>query len=340
MDSRKIFQEQVDAVLAGIARQSRPVAEAAHAMPAREEEHRKNILTKLSGWPATKAEVPDRLHVGTAGFFNFDIAAVTRPDYILLLDVNEKQQIFWKEVVELLKQYSTPKDFLKGYWQHFFPNGQTVSRGEDVVPIHGGIALGYFMHAHWMKGDAYQHLHRLALEGHIAAATLDLTEDKERAEALGGMLRDSGLNTDTAYWSNVASFSHPKAPSGEDGRHAPYLSTAADSTVFPHNMVYNSDDFYACNASFPRTAQWNGDEHTPSSELPKFERLLRNVAAIGGATGMHMFTAGINERPLILTHGSPRRTAEQSKARGVLRELSEQRAGKVFLEEDKGGRER
>lgn len=55
------------------------------------------------------------LHIGAAGFYNFDIAAITRPDFLLFLDMNPDQQIFWQEVIAMLAANPSPEGFVNDF---------------------------------------------------------------------------------------------------------------------------------------------------------------------------------------------------------------------------------
>ncbi len=145
-------------------------------------------------------------------------------------------------------------------------------------------------------GEAYRHLHRLAQQGRIAAATVDLVNDANRCTAIGKSLRVNGLVTDTCYWSNIASFLHPHNEHEEYVRTkgSVFASRAPDKggLHYDNSNYHNLYDPVA--APVPGLKHWNGDEVTVKGrllkerELPGFERLMRHVSAVAGKAGMHI----------------------------------------------------
>lgn len=53
--------------------------------------------------------------IGFAGFFNLELAAHTRPDALVLCDINPRQKIFWQEVQRRLIAAPTPQDFIRSW---------------------------------------------------------------------------------------------------------------------------------------------------------------------------------------------------------------------------------
>jgi hypothetical protein len=299
------FQEQVDAALKDVAFDGKYLAEPAHFIPIAEDEDRAEVLQYL---PARHIPDGKRVHIGVGGVFNLQMAAETKPDRLLLLDANKNQPRLWYEVIALLKDNPTQEGFWAAMQSRFRDDALTVARGKPIK-----LRGAYYMRTHplnefSMPEDGYRHLHQLAREGKIACAVVDLFNDRTRCAALGGLLREQELQGDSMYWSNVASGSMP-----EDM----YPRRTLDP-VFrrggkePEPLEYNDMPFAGRQGGIRK---WDGEEYPRGKKLafeklPAFERLLRNVSAVGGETGTHCFLDMNDMRPLIMTDGPPRRTPE------------------------------
>lgn len=275
--------------------------------PRLEVEHRKIVLERLTKDKSEYHHGPDRVHIGVAGFFNLEIAAVTRPDYILCLDCNTAQPQFWKEVVSALKDNDSIAGFRKNC----------------------GLVNGYY--ANWLREpDAYAHLHKLAKEGRIATGTIDIIGGMDRAEAIGATLKRLSLKTDTAYWSNIGAYLLPNREEAfvsiEDNVSGNEPLEYSDGTKIPP-MRY-SNDIFAGEKRDDAALIWDGKEFKhgnkliPFEKLPPLEKMLRNISAIGGKTGCHIMTDLMADgRPLIITDGPPRNLMRIAQLRGEVQSV-------------------
>lgn len=329
------FQQWIDASLANVPSVSPTMYANVHCQPVAEWEAREKVMARLKQTPRSAA--PNRVHVGVAGLYNFDIAGQTKPDYMLLLDINRSQEIFWNEIISLLKDAPTPEQFVAlleertrnpnkptfMVGEHF--NGVDNGNGEELA-IRDGRNFGMYFDetCHWLKdADAYAHVRKLAMEGRIATATVDLFNDQARCAALGSALREHGLTSDTCYWSNVGENAAPyrvRWQPTEYGRdYREQYSDTRDTALgtldkrdrstesklrYPTGNFYDSDNL--------RFTRWDGSNKA-FSDLPAYERMLRNAAAIGtDAQSLHVVTNAAGNMPeLLLFEGPPSRTPEQ-----------------------------
>lgn len=272
------FQQSIDEAIANTPTNGSD-HEVAHSKPIMECEHRAQVMARLKK-DLKHHQGPNRVHMGVAGFFNLQIAATTKPDYLLLLDYNTAQETFWHHVIDELKTAESLKDF-KRY---------------DCPPL---------------TEEGFQHLKKLAHEGCIATATVDIINDRERAERLGNHLAEMELETDTAYWSNIGAYLMPGIT---ESRRASNLISSTDSVHRDGTLQYPTKGFGGVQRG---TSHWDGEETKHGKpvafeELPPYERMLRNIAAIGGTKGTHIMTDLMEGyAPLIITDGPPSRTPKQ-----------------------------
>lgn len=305
------LQAQIDRALAGKPRRHKPVPYAAYTAPAGEKLHRGEILKRLPHLPRA-GSADNRLHIGVAGFFNFEMACTTRPSAILLLDSNPVQRVMFEGVGEILKQAATPDMFKDVYldWVQRLP----IS-GEERMH-----EMSYILsRPAWLQPQHYAYVRDLALRGRIVSAELDVVSDGERAQALGQCLQQQGLVTDSCYWSNLKDFI------GVANAEVKFIGS--EGAALGDHVHYESVR-YRVWKPYPGPTEWNGEERRPSrwhelgektrprkpSELPPFENMLRNMSAIGGPTGFHFLTTNEGQekeadRPLIMTEGPPRHLA-------------------------------
>ncbi len=290
------FQEQVDAALSDVPRASETRVGEVHAPPIQEAVQRSVTIAKLveRGVPSGH----DRVHMGIAGFFNFDIAAVTRPDYLLLLDINSQQHAFWREIISMLQTHETPKQFYSdlharlgkdpGYF--LCDDGQKLELRDESHDC-----LFYVHNAPWVKDqDAYDHLRSLATRGRIATAEIDLVNDEARATALASVLRNGPYETDTCYWSNLATFLVPRG--------------GAKAPMNYRELIEQQFGTRTPAAAKPPYAAQGGSN---------FEKFLHHVSLIGGKKGMHILCGTVPNQPLTITEGPPSPLASIPSARSI-----------------------
>ncbi len=210
-----------------------------------------------------------RVHVGVAGGFNFSIAAKTRPDCILLLDMNQRQAQFWGKVIELLKANPSRDEFANAC-RVFIENSPDFS--PNLYDINSYTHRQYPDFADWIEdSDAYAYLHQLACDGHIAVATLDLINDTEACAAIGSALKQHGLTVDTCYWSNVGSYIQPypthrrqdipQRPAFSNGMFNTKESDAKDPKQRPVKKGLKEGLIYPTTSFFEASGDASGQKH-------------------------------------------------------------------------------
>lgn len=276
------FQQIIDRNLEPIQRHS--VSAEVHFAPVGETRQQEEILAKWLPSHTTLAS-SKRLHIGVAGGFNFSIAAQTRPEKILLLDINAEQEKFWRIIIDLLKEHATSQQFLAAF--------DNLLSGEHF----NGIALrdnkDYPHNADWITNpDSYDYLHQMACQGNIAATTFDIIHDEHASKALREVFKEQCLYPATCYWSNIGESIQP--------RHL-YSNVSFRESAFPdmgktHN--YPARDFYqngiihSSHDSRPFSDQgiqrWDGVDE---QNIPLYEKFMRHTSLLGNEPlSVHMFT--------------------------------------------------
>lgn len=311
------FQEAIADAVKASPHSAMPAAYPIHDLPVLEAPHRATLLRKLDARDASRDKVPDRLHIGVAGFYNFDIAATTRPDYMLLLDVNPHQEVFWRDITALLAEHKDTASFRAAYDARKQEDGYHCADG-TVLPVSGHDDLADYMgKARWLTNEnGYAHLHKLASEGRIAAATINLLRDDERAEAIGDAIAKLGLHTDTCYWSNIADMLQPHRGGRFTNKRDTVFGDVASCMAAPGVKMpvfgYREGEGQRAVELWTGDAIYDAAVHAPET-LPPYERLMRHVSAIGGKEGDHHFLAVMPKHPLIITDGPPRRLPNEER---------------------------
>jgi hypothetical protein len=330
------FQQYIDRILDPVEHESEVVCADIHWRPVLEQDHRKKILDLLrKEFPSAVDNSSSRestLHIGVAGFFNFDIASITRPDYLLLLDNNKNQKDFWLCVVETLRISDSTAEFRQNFrastrverlgndpytpasslYGIYHPDNGNVARLRDC-DSDGNKLEAYLSHAAWLQDeDAYQYLRHMALTGKIASAVIDLEKDTLRCATLGAAVKKLGMESQTCYWSNIGCYMHPRITviAGDPASEI-FISSHEAADVFATKdggLHYPNSTFYSQNNDALTPANqivtWAGNEN---GKTPPFEQFLRNISAIGNSKKtLHFLTEHDNKIPLVVTDGPPR----------------------------------
>ncbi len=298
------FQETIDAALKNVPRNT--VESDVHFRPVSEDIPQIMIEEALKDRPSF-AQNGKKLHIGTAGGMNFSIACKTKPDRILLLDINKNQEIFWKEIVTLLKENRHPWEFIEAYQSKQFSVAIRDAKG----------SLYHYMNkADWQSDEkTYLYLHKMAKQGHIAVATLDLIHDEQAAQVLGATLKQQGWMADTCYWSNIASFIRPIELTGTKPGEGMVFGTPEQGLVYAPKSFYTGGHFNKAQSDAERVskfqpAQWKGEPTSNRDKLPMFEKMMRNISALGrDPHSMHILTS--TEKPYADFIEGPPRDPEQ-----------------------------
>lgn len=281
-----------------------------YVCPKAEDTHQAHIIERVSGRQMPQSG--PRAHVGVAGFFNADIAAHTRPDAMVLIDINRHAVEVWKIAVDTLACSATPKAFRSMF----------MNRLDAFAAQHEGIDMqpekyirDYLRHeAHWLKRpDAYAHLRMLAQQDRIACGVMDVLDTGTAASQLGDAIRTTGHHVDTAYWSNIGQFVAPyeKIPRPEtlSDLMAAGRSYTGDKGLFADGVLQYGTEYFCDYSPAKGPKRWNGSESKRmlewgpisigrarprrSDELPPYERMLRNISVLGGERTLHMMTSNV-----------------------------------------------
>lgn len=221
------LQSQLDLQLPNQSRMNRVFSERegghrapVHTFPVNEDTHCREILARVVQ-DAGKPHDKPRLHLGVAGFFNFDVAACGKHDGLILADINTDQVAFWRSVIQLVATSPTPNAFREAFCAQ--TDGTKFSllppesefrpmvelRYEDLQrksSLHSPIQ--FLAQQRWLKSpELYQRIHEMAKDGRIASIELNLFD---AAQCRGVREAVSKLKIDgqsptlaTVYGSNV-----------------------------------------------------------------------------------------------------------------------------------------
>lgn len=243
MAEKRLYQVSAEQAMRGMKFRDAPAAASVHTMPVGEEVHRGRILRTL---PAEgKAQGRLRAHVGFAGFFNFEMAAVTQPDLVVLLDINPAQQPFFKEVLGILQREPTAEGFQKAFLSRIV-HGQDPSfkvKGGTVDMYHARYLPEYFAQAGWMKPEAYALLHAMAREGRIVTLRVDAM-DRNHMHAIRYWMDKEGIAAESIYGSNIADFASPRIDTDRMERMPKHAQGDLHALLAAGAMQERRGDFY------------------------------------------------------------------------------------------------
>lgn len=308
------FQQFIDDALAGTPSVTQTPEYEIHHAPIQEHFDRGQMLRRLDTRPAGERDKPNSLHIGVAGFHNFEVVGRTRPENILLLDVNPAQERFWRTVVRLLQKHETPEAFSEAFHDLRIEGSIHCFDDAHVTETETTDIEGYMHGASWLNDpEQYRYLHRMACEGKIAATTIDLLKDFKRAEVLGDALKEKGLKADTCYWANINSFFRPHRAGSFLSRNdttfgeGPRGAYPTDTLVYPI-YAYRVDRAEKTNQFWTDEQMQHAKIHQPET-LPPAEQFLRIISAIGGEHGEHYMleTKAKPYRQMLVYDGPPAR---------------------------------
>lgn len=322
------LQSIVDEAAASIGVSTPMIHAPIHTLPDGEARHRKKILTQLHEHPFPESD--KSLHIGVAGYFNFDIIAKSRPNYVLLLDSNDNQTRFWRELFAIIKKNETVDAFAGALTHRTAPSGFVCEDG-SVLPKRLGSDKAMLGLEFLYDNGVYSYLHELAANGRMACTTINLVSESAKANAIGKVLRDKGFSADSAYWANIGSFFH--ATRGG-------VLRSKDDDIYGHEdrefygvgLHYKNASFYKIDEE--ESNHWLGygsqekRNAMPDNEVPAYERFLQNTSALGGLKTLHMHSHAndkikyIHRYPLIISEGPLRRLPEQVEARKNARDTN------------------
>lgn len=168
-----------------------------------------------------------RCHVGVAGFFNLELVLSSRPDAVVLCDLNADQRVFWESFFDMVKE-SSNLTALRQAWEAGYDGGFEMSKPEEFGYLARQGWKGHPRHNRvWLRSNgpsttfesvffgfsfghdekAYADLRAMVSEGRMAAANLDLLDTKTCAR-LGSALKGMGYGVESIYPSNVGEFLH------------------------------------------------------------------------------------------------------------------------------------
>lgn len=192
-----------------------------------------------------------RIHIGCASWHNFDIAAQTNPQYVLIFDFNPQNQKFIEKTVELIRSNATRALFVQAVVNYL-----DATKGDErqayfhwdqqALPTERIQKELRRMHS-WLSSDAsYDRIRQLVQTGRIVA----ITEDIRHTEGFSQMrkcLEKHWIDVETVYLSNIPRFMN----SGADRR--AYLASLR-ALLSPDSLVIDCPD-----RDLRQVAHWGRD---------------------------------------------------------------------------------
>ncbi len=190
----------------GKARGEQYVRNEVHVMPVMEEPHLKRVLEHVRSYAdRVPGALPRTMHVGVAGWFNLEVLAQGKHDYVLLMDTNMEQSLFWKDMVQLLAENESPmrlravvKDRMTAQGKWKLPDGQMLELRSERNEIDFGLLT-----MEWLKDKQhYARVHEAAKEGRILTADANIY-DRERLGAMRRWCDANQMAVTSIYASNI-----------------------------------------------------------------------------------------------------------------------------------------
>lgn len=194
-----------------------------HTAPKGEQAHRADIISDLKKRQRERSGKPSaekRVHVGAAGFFNFDMVLTGHHDACVLVDINDEQIAFWKGMFALVND-SADLDALHANFaqraRDYFPESVTDDNHRWIGRLSWDELTKNTVWS--VSPDHYRRIRQLVLDGRMAAVPVDVFDEarcREVAAAIGRYDDKGGApyKVDTVYGSNIWDFVGPKTDLG------------------------------------------------------------------------------------------------------------------------------
>lgn len=277
----------------------------AHAQPIGESKFRPTVInnTKNHAEDIRRQITKPLVHIGFAGFFNFDLIAVSRPDYAILCDINDNQAIFWNEVCNLIDSSPTPDSFMKKWMDRLIKEDSSkavklkCANGKEFI-CRMSPKENYFQDCKWLEKENYRFLRQMVKKKKIVPVTFSIT-DVSQAQKLSDYMAQNAYEVSSIYASNISETMSPRiAPAMKDAvkkaqrKGENYLEKILNNTPQEDLIVYPDAGFYREQKSgeppyilFQKTLGILATEYTLISDVPGTnigERIARPLITYQG----------------------------------------------------------
>jgi glyoxylase-like metal-dependent hydrolase (beta-lactamase superfamily II) len=157
----------------------------------------------------------ESVHIGCAGWYNFDVMAIRQSAYGIVFDINKDSTDFMKMTVHLLKEKQTKEEFEKSILEYMLgkqnENSKTFFCKHDFetsrnIPLDKIIEHEKSRKNSWLYSEtSYGYIRNLVLGGKLAVIQQDSTNSAV-FKTIKKKLTERGCSVDTVYASNIADF--------------------------------------------------------------------------------------------------------------------------------------
>lgn len=179
-----------------------------------------NLETVYQELKQTKNLKGKRVHVGCAGWYNFDIIALRQSHYGIIFDINKDSIDFMKTTIALLKHEKTKADFERAILEYMLakqtqkPNTFFCKYDFDKqkeIPLREIIQHEKSREGSWLYSEqSYNHIKALAVKGKLGVIQQDV-ENSTAFKITKQKLMEHRISVDTVYLSNIANFINEKS---------------------------------------------------------------------------------------------------------------------------------
>lgn len=263
------------------------IAAPAHAQPIGESMFRPSVLKHAIKHVEEVRQKTDKplVHIGFAGFFNFDLIVESKPDNAILCDINNNQALFWNEIFDMIENSQTSSIFMRRWADKL--TKQDTSKAA-VMTCKSGIQFicrtsptdNYFQECKWLEEENYRFLRKMIKKKKVLAVTLSAT-DPAGAEKLSHYLAENNFEVGTIYASNISETMTPRIAPGmksavvkAKNKGDAYLDDVLNNTPLDQLIVYPVTGFYKEGSDeipyklFQKTLSNLTTEHTLTFDVP------------------------------------------------------------------------
>ncbi len=151
------------------------------------------------------------IHIGCAGWHNFDIMCERGSSYGLIVDFNPENAKFIEKTIESIKSSSDKKMFLENMIKYLLTLKEEKRKAYFHWDLQGKslidrVTAELVREGSWLNTDkAYKHIKKLVSEDRLIAITEDITHS-EKFSSIRKVLNENNIVIDTLYLSNICNF--------------------------------------------------------------------------------------------------------------------------------------
>jgi hypothetical protein len=166
------------------------------------EEQQEETLAHLCSHPSS-IPLERRVQLGFSVWFNFDLAAASKPYYMICCDRDNHVMKIYQGIASSLSESESPQEFVTNFKVFLLENAETFFGNTDDFTAIFDLAGELTRKESWLSDDRrFQIIKTLHREGRITYLNLDITDETEFAN-IRKWLTDRDLQVSTLYVSNI-----------------------------------------------------------------------------------------------------------------------------------------